>query len=49
VAAKPGRSDVVQNLVASDATYVSLNTEDSEPNKILPSQQDSNQGRLPRQ
>jgi uncharacterized protein len=28
--------DVVNNLVAPDATYVSLNTEDTELNKIMP-------------
>jgi ketosteroid isomerase-like protein len=28
--------DVVNNLVAPDATYVSLNTEDAELNKIMP-------------
>jgi hypothetical protein len=28
--------DVVNNLVAPDATYISLNTEDAELNKIMP-------------
>jgi hypothetical protein len=31
-----GDPDVVNNLVAPDATYVSLNTENAELNKILP-------------
>ena len=41
--------DVVHRVVAPDATYVSLNTENAELNKIMPGQHLTRPASVPRQ